>query len=154
MEHGPDGLDFLKQNFDVQEAVHLHEEAHLGVVEDLFDVNGPYPDGINQLTLRITTYEYPLCALLAVYFLSATGHMPAKFPTDQWIKAVQWHGDSKVIAVVNTEAEWVDAKTLLAPLENVVVEAESKQGAVVWSSAQKDPPAIPVDSLPLKLAPT
>ena len=154
VEHGPDGLDsptFLKQNFDVQEAVHLYEEAHLGPLEDFFDVNGPYPDGINQLTLRITTYEYPLCALLAVYFLSATGHMPAKFPTDQWIKAVQWHGDSKVIAVVNTEAEWADAKTLLAPLENVVVEAESKQGAVVWSSAQKDPPAIPVDSLPLKL---
>ena len=60
---------------------------------------------------------------------------------------MQWHGDSKVVAVVNTEAEWADAKTLLAPLENVVVEAESKQGAVVWSSAQKDPP----DSLPLKL---
>ena len=82
---------------------------------------------------------------------STTGHMPAKFPTDQWIKAVQWHGDSKVVAVVNTEAEWADAKTLLAPLENVVVEAESKQGAVVWSSAQKDLPAIPTDSLPLKL---
>ena len=55
--------------------------------------------------------------------------MPGKFPTDQWIKAVQWHGDSKVIAVINTEAEWADATTLLAPLENVVVEAESKQ---VW----------------------
>ena len=154
VEHGPDGLDsptFLNQNFDVQEAVHLYKEAHLGPLEDLFDVNGPYPEGINQLTLRITTYEYPLAALLAVYFLSATGHMPAKFPTDQWIKAVQWHGDSKVIGVVNTEAEWADAKTLLAPLENVVVEAESKQGAVVWLSAQKDPPAIPVDSLPLKL---
>ena len=73
--------------------------------------------------------------------------MPGKFPTDQWIKAVQWHGDSKVIAVINTEAE-----TLLAPLENVVVEAESKQGVVVWSSAQKDPPAIPTDSFPLQLA--
>ena len=154
VEHGPDGLDsptFLRQNFDVQEAVHLYKEAHLGPLEDLFDVNGPYPEGFNQLALRISTYECPLCALLAVYFLSATGHLPAKFPTDQWIKAVQWHGDSKVIAVVNTEAEWADAKTLLAPLENVVVEAESKQGAVVWSSAQKDPPAIPTDSLPLKL---
>jgi len=131
VEDGPDGLDsptFLKQNFDVQEAVHLYHEAHLGPLEDLFEVNGPYPEGINQLTLRISTYEYPLCALLAVYFLSATGHMPAKFPTDQWIKAVQWHGDSKVVAVVNTEAEWADAKTLLAPLENVVVEAESFQG--------------------------
>ena len=74
-----------EQNFDVQEAVHLYHEAHLGPLEDLFEVNGPYPEGINQLALRISTYEYPLCALLAVYFLSATGHMPAKFPTDQWI---------------------------------------------------------------------
>ena len=56
-----------------------------------------------------------------------------------------------MMAVVNTEAEWADAKTLLTPQENVVVEAESKQGAVVWSSTQKDPPAIPTDSLPLKL---
>ena len=145
MELGPDGLDsptFLKQNFDVQEALHLYNEAQLSPLEDLFEVNGPYPDGINQLTLRICTYEYPLSALLAVVFLSSTGHMPAKFPTDQWIKAVQWHGDSKVIAIVNTEAEWADANTLLAPLENVVVEAESKQGVVVWSSAQKDPPAL------------
>ena len=42
VEHGPDGLDsptFLKQNFDVQEAVHLYQEAQLGPVEDLFDVN-------------------------------------------------------------------------------------------------------------------
>lgn len=71
--------------------------------------------------------------------------MPAKFPYDHWIKAVQWHGDLKVVAVVNTEAEWNDARTLLTPLENVVVEA------VVWSSAQKDPPAISTDSFPLKL---
>ena len=62
--------------------------------------------------------------------------MPGKFPTDEWIKAVQWHGDLKVVAIINTEAEWADATTLLAPLENVVVEAESKQGVVVWSSAQ------------------
>ena len=33
-----------------------------------------------------------------------------------------------------------------------MVEAESKQGVVVWSSAQKDPPAIPTDSFPLQLA--
>ena len=77
--------------------------------------------------------------------------MPSKFAFDHWIKAVQWHGDSKVVAVVNTEAEWADAKTLLTPLENIVVEAESKQGAVVWSSAQKDHPVIPTDSLPIKL---
>ena len=43
------------------------------------------------------------------------------------------------------------AKTLLATLENVVVEAESKHGAVVWSSAQNDPPTIPTDSFPLQL---
>ena len=141
----------LKQNFDVQEAVQLYQEAKLGVLEELFDLNGPYPEGINHLALRICAYEYPLGALLAVYFLSATGHMPAKFPHDHWIKAVQWHGDLKVVAVVNTEAEWNDARTLLTPLENVVVEAESKQGTVVWSSAQKDPAAISIDSFPLKL---
>ena len=33
-----------------------------------------------------------------------------------------------------------------------MVEAESKQGVVVWSSAQKDPPAIPTDSFPVQLA--
>ena len=77
--------------------------------------------------------------------------MPDKFPTDQWIEAVRWHGDTKIAAIVHTEAEWADAKTLLARLENVVVEAESKQGAVVWSSAQNDPPAIPTDSFPLQL---
>ena len=74
-----------------------------------------------------------LGAILAIYFLSVTGHMPDKFPTDQWIEAVRWHGDTKIAAIVHTEAEWADAKTLLARLENVVVEAESKQGAVVWS---------------------
>ena len=67
--------------------------------------------------------------------------MPDKFPTDQWIEAVRWHGDTKIAAIVHTEAEWADAKTLL----------ESKQGAVVWSSAQNDPPAIPTDSFPLQL---
>ena len=154
VEQGPDGIDsptFLKQNFDVLEAVHLYQEAQLGPLEDLFDVNSPYPEGINQLALRISTYEYPLGALLAIYFLSATGHLPPKFLLDHWIKAVQWHGDSKVAAFVNTEDEWADAQTLLSPLENIVVEAESKQGTVVWSSTQKDHPAIPKDSLPLKL---
>ena len=134
VEHGPDGTDsptFLKQNFDVQEAVHLYQEAQLGPLEDLFALNSPYR--ISQLALRISTHEYPSCALLAIYFLSATGHMPSKFPLDHWIKAVQWYGDSKVAAIVTTEEEWTDAQTLLTPLENVVVEAESKQGAVVWS---------------------
>ena len=77
--------------------------------------------------------------------------MPDKFPTDQWIEAVRWHGDTKIAAIVHTAAEWEDAKTLLARLENVVVEAESNQGAVVWSSAQNNPPAIPTDSFPLQL---
>ena len=154
VEHGPDGIDsptFLKQNFDVLEAVHLYQEAQLGPLEDLFALNSPYPEGISQLALRISTYEYPSCALLAIYFLSATGHMPSKFPLDHWIKAVQWYGDSKVAAIVNTEEEWTDAQTLLTPLENIVLEAESKHGAVVWSSTQKDHPAVPKDSLPLKL---
>ena len=57
--------------------------------------------------------------------------MPDKFPTDQWIEAVRWHGDTKIAAIVHNEAEWADAKTLLATLENVVVEPESKQEAVV-----------------------
>ena len=152
VEQGPDGIDsptFLKQNFDVLEAVQLYQEAQLGPLEELFDVNSPYPDGINQLALRISTYEYPLGALLAIYFLSVTGHMTPKFPLDHWIKAVQWHGDSKVAAVVNTMDEWVDAQKLLTPL--VVVEAESTQGTVVWSSTQKDHPAISEGSRPLKL---
>ena len=54
--------------------------------------------------------------------------MPDKFATDQWIEAVRWHGDTKIAAIVHTAAEWEDAKTLFARLENVVVEAESKQG--------------------------
>ena len=150
----PDGIDsptFLKQNFDVLEAVQLYQEAQLSPVEELFEMNSPYPDGINQLALRISTYEYPLGSLLAIYFLSVTGHMTPKFCLDHWIKAAQWHGDSKVAAVVNTMEEWVDAEKLLTPLENVVVEAESTQGTVVWSSTQKDHPAIPEGSLPLKL---
>ena len=44
--------------------------------------------------------------------------MPSKFPLDHWIKAVQWHGDSKVAALVNTEDEWADAQTLLTPGEH------------------------------------
>ena len=154
VEHGPDGSDsptYLKQNFNVQEAADLYQAVHLGTLEDLFAPDGPYPEVISQLALRITTYEYPLGAILAIYFLSVTGHMPDKFPTDQWIEAVRWHGDTKIAADVHTAAEWEDAKTLLARLENVVVEAESKQGAVVWSSAQNNPPAIPTDSFPLQL---
>ena len=53
--------------------------------------------------------------------------------------------------MIQTEAEWADAKTILAKLENVVVEAESQHGVVVWSSAQDCPHAIPTNSYPLKL---
>ena len=142
VEHGRDGLDsptYFKQNFNVQEAADLYQAAHLDTLEDLFAANGPYTEVISQLALRIITYEYPLDAILAIYFLSVTGHMPDKFHTDQWIEAVRWHGDTKLAATVRTEAEWADAKTLLATLENILVEAESKQGAVVWSSTQTDP---------------
>ena len=77
---------------------------------------------------RIITYEYPLEAILAIYYLSATGYLPAKFPHDQWNEAVRWHGDTKLAAIIHNEAEWADAKIILAKLENVVVEAESQHG--------------------------
>ena len=77
----------------------------------------------------------------------ATGHLTSKFFLDHWIKAVQWHGDSKVAAFVNTAEEWADVQKLLTPLENIV----AKQDTVVWSSTQKDHPAIPKGSLPFKL---
>ena len=54
--------------------------------------------------------------------------MPDKFPTDQWIEAVRWNGDTKIAAIIHTEAEWADAKTILATLKNVAVEAESQAG--------------------------
>ena len=77
--------------------------------------------------------------------------MPDKFPRDQWIEAVRWHGDTKIAAIIHTEAEWADAKIILSKLENVVVEAESRNGEVVWSSAQDCPPTIPNGSYPLQL---
>ena len=76
VEHGPDGIDsptYLKENFNVQEAADLYQAVHLGTLEDLFAPDGPYPEVISQLALRITTYEYPLGAILAIYFLSVTG---------------------------------------------------------------------------------
>ena len=153
VEHGPDGCSsptFLKQNFNGQEAADLYQAVHLHTLEDLAE-QGPYPKVISQLALRIITYEYPLEAILAIYFLSATGHLPDKFPHDQWIEAVRWHGDTKIAAIIQTEAEWADAKIILATLENVVVEAESQHGVVVWSSAQKCPPTFSTDSYPLQL---
>ena len=109
------------------------------------------PRVISQLALRIITYEHPLEAILAIYFLSATGYLPDKFPHEQWNEAVRWHGDTKVAATIHNEAEWADAKIILATLENVVVEAESQHGVVVWSSAQNCPPTIATDSYPLQL---
>ena len=153
VDYGPDGRSsptFLKQNFNVQEAADLYQAVHLHTLEDLAE-NGPYPKVISQFALRIITYEYPLEAILAIYFLSVTGHLPDKFPHDQWIEAVRWHGDTKIAATIHTEAEWADAKIILATLENVVVEAESQHGVVVWSSAQNCPPTIPTDSYPLQL---
>ena len=81
VDSGPDGRNsptFLKQNFDVQEAADLYQAVHLHTLEDLGE-NGPYPKVISQLALRIITYEYPLEAILAIYYLSATGYLPAKF---------------------------------------------------------------------------
>ena len=140
MDSGPDGRNsptYLKQNFDVQEAADLYQAVHLHTLQDLGE-NGPYPKVISQLALRIITYEYPLEAILAIYYLSATGYLPAKFPHDQWNEAVRWHGDTKLAATIQNEAEWADAKIILSKLENVVVEAESQHGVVVWSSTQND----------------
>ena len=127
MEHGPDGHKpptFLQKSFSGQEAADLYQTVHLHTLEDLVE-NGPYTKVICQLALRILTYEYPLEAILAIYFLSATGYLPDKFPRDQLIEAVRWHGDTKI-----TEAEWADAKIVLSKLENVVVEAESRNEEV------------------------
>ena len=91
VDSGPDGRNSptcLKQNFDAQEAADLYQAVHLHTMEDLGE-NGPNP---SQLALRILTYEYPLEAILAIYYLSATGYLPAKFPHDQWNEAVRWHG--------------------------------------------------------------
>ena len=52
---------------------------------------------------------------------------------NQWIEAVRWHGDTKIAAIFHTDAEWAHAKTLLATLKNVVVEAASQHEAVVQS---------------------
>ena len=122
------------------------EKVVVSHLEDLAE-QGPYPKVISQFALRIITYEYPLEAILAIYFLSVTGHLPDKFPHDQWIEAVRWHGDTKIAAIIHTEAEWADAKIIFATLENVVVEAESQHGVV----AQICPPTIPTDSYPLQL---
>ena len=84
VEHGPDGRSsptFLKQNFNGQEAADLYQAVHLHTLEDLAE-QGPYPKVISQFALRIITYEYPLEAILAIYFLSVTGHLPDKFPHD------------------------------------------------------------------------
>ena len=153
VEKGPDGHGsptFLKPNFNAQEAADLYQAAHLHTLEDLSE-HGPYPKVISQFALRIITYEYPVEAILAIYFLSATGHLPDKFPHEQWIEAVKWHGDTKIAAIIHTDAEMADAKIILEKLENVVVEAESQHGVVVWSSTQHYPPSIPSNAYPLQL---
>ena len=61
----------LKPNFNAQEAADLYQTAHLSTLEDLSE-HGPYPKVISQFALRILTYEYPVEAILAIYFLSAT----------------------------------------------------------------------------------
>ena len=73
-----------KQNFGAQEAADLYQAVHLHTMEDLGE-NGPYPKVVSQLALRILTYEYPLEAILAIYYLSATGYLPARFPHDRWV---------------------------------------------------------------------
>ena len=153
VDSGPDGRNSptcLKQNFDAQEAADLYQAVHLHTMEDLGE-NGPYPKVVSQLALRILTYEYPLEAILAIYYLSATGYLPAKFPHDQWNEAVRWHGDTKLAATIQNEAELADAKIIFSKLENVMVEAESRHGVVVWSSTQNCPTTIPADSYPLQL---
>ena len=68
-----------------------------------------YSKVISQLALRIITRS-----ILAIYHLSATEYLPAKFPYDQWNEAVRWHGDTKLIATIQNEAKWADAKIILA----------------------------------------
>ena len=149
VDAGPDGRNsstLVKQNFDAQEAAALYQDAHLHTMEDLGD-NGLYPNVISQLALRILTTGSHPCNLL----LSATGHLPVKFSHDQWNEGVRWYGDTKLAATIQNEAEFADAKIILSKLEKVVVEAESRQGVVVWSSTQKCPTTIPADAYPLQL---
>ena len=141
VDKGPDGQcspTFLKPNFNAQEAADLYQAAHLSTLEDLSE-HGPYPKVISQFALRILTYEYPVEAILAIYFLSATGHLPDNFPHEQWIEAVKWHGDTKIAAIIHSDAEMAEVKIILGKLENVVVEAESQQAVVVWSSTHNSP---------------
>ena len=74
-------------SFDVQEAADLYQAVHLHTLEDLGE-NGPYPKVISQLALRIITYEYPLEAIFAIYYLSATGYFASQ--VSPW--PVEWSG--------------------------------------------------------------
>ena len=83
--------------------------------------NAVKPWGLERAMLTILerlawglTHEYPLEAILAIYYLSATGYLPAKFPHDQWNEAVRWHGDTKLTATIQNEAELADAKIILS----------------------------------------
>ena len=154
VEKGPDGSDsptFLKQHSEIMQAVGLYQEAKLSPLEDLFELDRSLGERLGQLALRSITHEYPESALLTIYSLSATGNLTPRFPLDQWIQAVQWHGASRILAVVNTLEEWEEALKLLAPLERIVVEAKSPQDYVVWTSAQSDSPTAMEGFLPLTL---
>lgn len=146
VEQGPEGSSsptHVLKSFSVVEAVQLYQESHLDTLE-VFGENSPYSAEVSLLVIRVCTHEYPLASLLALQFLAATGHLTSKFPYQQWINAVRWHGDSKVAVVLRTVDQWRDALVLLGTLENIVVEATSPQGVVVWTSSQTEHTALPV----------
>ena len=156
VERGPDGIGsptFLKHSFDALDAANLYREAQLGELEELLAVNRPDPHGMNQLALRICTYEYSVVSLRAIHLLSVSGYMMPGFPMEQWAQAVRWHGESKVVALVTSLQEWDSFQQLISvgSLDNIEVEAESAQGAIVWTSSQKDHPPVLGGAFPLRI---
>ena len=140
VELGPDGIDspsYLQINFDAMDAAQLYQSTHLLVLEELFQVNQPDPQGMNQAAIRISTYEYSVEALRAIYFLSITGFLLPGFPREQWNRAVKWHGESKVVAVITSQADWAFVMQLGA--DNVVIEATDANGEIVWTSTHRNP---------------
>ena len=71
----------------------------------------PLSKSYQPVCARILTY--PVEAILAIYFLSATGHLPDNFPHEQWIEAVKWHGDTKIAAIIHSDAEMAEVFFLL-----------------------------------------
>ena len=140
VELGPDGIDspsYLQINFDAMDAAQLYQSTHLLVLEELFQVNQPDPQGMNQAAIRISTYEYSVEPLRAIYFLSITGFLLPGFPREQWNRAVKWHGESKVVAVITSQADWAFVMQLGA--DNVVIEATDANGEIVWTSTHRNP---------------